>query len=498
MKRALRILVLAAGLAALAEPARAQQLLQFHLAPDTAVGVVAGDTTDLPLIWNSGYQMLYGRFTIHFDPAKMDVVGLRANTFSGAALTPLGPGAVQVAGTGFVSGYGTIMVWLRVVLQTGVTDGAYVWVNPDSVNVQFIGNATREYGSGIGVVCHATSRYGDVDGDARVDSRDALITLSAAVGLPVTGFALANGDVDGDGLANSRDALMMLSYTVQLPIYTANRVASGIPDNCPGVSPPGETIVMMGSTPFGDSLFVLQAASTTPVSVPGVPALSSGEESHPRLAPNGTSIAFGCYDGNGPKICRIETDGSGFLQVTGGTDWGRYPDWDPTGTRIAYSTAPPYYVRTVNADGSQDSLVVGIPCCASVHAPWNRTGTQLAWAQSGGSPGLYVINRNGSGQTLIPTSPVSADGLSYPRWNVAGDSIGYTSSSYAYPGIWAAPLAGGPAGRIAPFYGIDRTFDWGQPGVLFWRGGLWLLTPSGILRRLTTNNYYYAAFRRNP
>jgi len=495
--------VLALALMGAAHPAAAQQMLQFHVAPDTAVGVVAGDTAELPLIWNSGYQMLYGRFTVHFDPAKMDVVGLRTNAFSGATLTPIGPGAVQVAGTGFVSGYNTVMLWLRVALQNGVPDGSYVWVNPDSVQVQFIGNATREYGSGIGVVCHATNRYGDVDGNARVDSRDALITLSAAVGLPVSGFNLPNGDVDGDGLANSRDALMMLSYAVQLPIYALNRVASGIPDNCPGFTPPGETMVMTAITTNGDSLYVLPAASTTPVNVP-VPALSSGEEGHPRLAPNGTSIAYGCYDGNGPKICRIETDGSGYQQLTFGSEWGRYPDWDPTGTKIAYSSAPSYWIRHMDADGTDDSLVVSIPCCASVHAPWNRTGTQLAWAQSGGSPGLWVINRNGSGQTLIPTTPVSADGLSYPRWNVAGDSIAYTSSSYAYPGIWAVPVAGGTSNKIAPFVGIDRTFDWGAPGVTFFVGspqsvrGLWLLTPSGVLRRLVAGTFINPAFRRNP
>jgi hypothetical protein len=440
--------------------------------------------------------MQYGRFTIRFDPAKIDVVGLRTDAFSGATLTPLGPGAVEVAGSGFVAGYNTLMFRLRVVLQSGVTDGAYVWVSPDSVNVQFIGDATLEYASGIGQVCHATDRYGDVDADGGVDSRDALITLSAAVGLPVSGFTLANGDVDADGLANSRDALMMLSYSIQLPIFTVNRVAVGIPDGCPGLTPPGETMVFRQGT-SGDTLVVLAAASTVPVMVPNVVSLSPGDEGHPRLAANGTSIVYGCYDGNGPKICRIETDGTGFQQLTGGTDWGRYPDWDPTGARIAYSTAPPYFVRTISATGTNDTILASIPCCAGAHFVWNRTGTLLAWGQTGPT-GLYTINRNGSGQTLVPTGAVAATGLSYPRWNAAGDSIAYGSGSSAYPGIWAVPATGGVARKIAPFAGIDRTFDWGPPGVVFWRSGLWLLTPTGILRRLTASNYYLPAFRRNP
>jgi hypothetical protein len=70
-----------------------------------------------------------------------------------------------------------------------------------------------------GLYCPAVGRWGDLDGDGRANSRDALAILSAIVGLPLDStFARSLGDVDGDGLVNSRDALITLSYAVGLEI----------------------------------------------------------------------------------------------------------------------------------------------------------------------------------------------------------------------------------------------------------------------------------------
>jgi hypothetical protein len=59
------------------------------------------------------------------------------------------------------------------------------------------------------------SALGGVNGDGVVNSTDALIILSADVGINTSQFCPMNcGDVNGDGFVNSTDALVILSYDV--------------------------------------------------------------------------------------------------------------------------------------------------------------------------------------------------------------------------------------------------------------------------------------------
>ena len=64
-----------------------------------------------------------------------------------------------------------------------------------------------------------TSVLGDVNGDGNADSADALIILSADVGLDTSAFCPMNcGDVNEDGYVNSVDGLIVLSFNVGLPV----------------------------------------------------------------------------------------------------------------------------------------------------------------------------------------------------------------------------------------------------------------------------------------
>lgn len=71
-----------------------------------------------------------------------------------------------------------------------------------------------------GTFCRSRGLWGDVDGDGKSDSRDALEILTSVVGLPIdtTKITIALGDVDGDGRIDSRDALIILTYAVGLPV----------------------------------------------------------------------------------------------------------------------------------------------------------------------------------------------------------------------------------------------------------------------------------------
>jgi hypothetical protein len=64
-----------------------------------------------------------------------------------------------------------------------------------------------------------TGQLGNANGDGAVNSTDALIILSADVGINTSTFCPMNcGDVNADGLVNSTDALIILSYDVGIPV----------------------------------------------------------------------------------------------------------------------------------------------------------------------------------------------------------------------------------------------------------------------------------------
>ena len=80
-----------------------------------------------------------------------------------------------------------------------------------------------------GFFCPARGMFGDVDKDGSINSRDALIALSNAVGLDVGAFDVTLGDVDANGATNARDALIILSSAVGLPVtsFQVGRLAGG-------------------------------------------------------------------------------------------------------------------------------------------------------------------------------------------------------------------------------------------------------------------------------
>lgn len=90
-----------------------------------------------------------------------------------------------------------------------------------------------------GQICAASGLFGDVNDDGSILSNDALLVVTAAVGLPIAPFTLANADVDGDGDSDTRDALGILSAAVGLPSF-ARVGTSNAP--CGGAS--AETLVL--------------------------------------------------------------------------------------------------------------------------------------------------------------------------------------------------------------------------------------------------------------
>jgi hypothetical protein len=382
-----------------------------------------------------------------------------------------------------------------------------MWVRVDSLaspsyqNIAAVSGGARSI---VAQVCHATNTWGDVDGNGRVDSRDALITLSAAVGLPVSGFNLGFGDVDEDGLINSRDALMMLSSSIALPISVTNRIGVAIPDACPGVTAPGETVVFQRSLTSGGGLFRLDSLSTVPVQLTTNPY-----DVWPRLNAAGTSVAFQCLDQlSYNQICLADRAGANRDTVTAsGTGIHHFaPDWSPSGTQLAYAQMNgwPPILFTMDPSGANQFQVGAVPLQASMVA-WSHNAGRLAYVDVN----TYAV----STVTMDTTHTVLAlgpTGTSMTRWSPGDTAVAYQPYYYGYlTPIWSVPSTGGTPAPLVTIADI-QDFDWGPSGVVFTMalpGGnpsLWLLKggPSGMLVRLTSpaasEQDRQASLRRSP
>ena len=517
MKRALAVLTIVVGLGLAAGSAQAQVVLSFGQPSDTAIAVVPGSMSAVdvqvgnlpynyagcyyaPLYLYSYYCLTSATVTIGFDPAKVDSVAVEAIYPGLATVSGSSPGAglFTVVASGAVGGFQVTAFRLRVRLAAGVTDGAYLWMHADSLYSASIPVTTGAVAR-IGTLCHASHVFGDVDGNGQVDARDALITLSAAVGLPVAGgFNLAYGDVDGDGLANSRDALMMLTFAVGNQVYSPgplNRVGAAIADACPGLTAPGETVVFKRSLVSGGGIFRLDPASTTAMQVTADPL-----NAWPRLNAGNTTVAFECN----PNICLSAPDGSNPRTLS--IAWGRSsPDWSPDGTKLAlvqlvYPWMPTIY--TIDTLGvAQDSI--GYGTVSPRRVAWSHDGTRIAYQDS--LSGSVSTVPAAVPYTVVPLVPSA--GADLARWS-PGDSV------VAYTTVGLAPILGVAAGGGTPralvtFPGTGA-FDWGPAGLIFSMPdshgvqSLWLLQggPSGPLVRLTNPGSGQAddqpSFRRNP
>jgi hypothetical protein len=330
-------------------------------------------------------------------------------------------------------------------------------VRGDSVTVQSYGSQ-RVRGS-IGQVCHATSLWGDVDASGTVDSRDALIALSAAVGLPVTGFNLAMADVDEDGLTSSRDALMMLSWSIALAINATNRVAVAQADACPGLTAPGDTVVFERS-PAG--LFAQGGTAVAPAAIPGATNIGT-PEAKARLAVDGRSVVYVCPGHGGQQICRVDADTGGVVILTDDTlATDGSPDWSPAGDSIIYLKNQQVWKMTVNGTGWAMVPGGGNGINGAQQVRWGRDPNKLAYVGSAGQ--LHTTAGNGSSDVTVTTTGITS-GIQTVTWSPAGDSLLFTVSGDTR--LWVVPAAGGTPGIVLGLDGSLLGADWGTQGIVF-------------------------------
>ena len=221
-----------------APAARGQQAL-VGMYPAT-VGLDSGQQATIPLVVDmraipasdlGAYQLV-----VSWNPAVLRYVRTAGGAFGtptvneGSAAT----GTLTLAGTS-VAGFGGLFSVAQLTFEMLVPSGS----SPVSVaspeltaSVSF---ATIPVTAVPGSVCTTSGTWGDVDHDGQILSNDALLVVTAAVGLSIAPYTLINADVDADGDTDTRDALIILSSAVGLST-TGFRVGTANGSGCGGAA----------------------------------------------------------------------------------------------------------------------------------------------------------------------------------------------------------------------------------------------------------------------
>lgn len=231
-------------LALIVAPATLQGQALVGMYP-TGVGLDSGRRATVPIVISAGGASVGAyQLQVTWDSALVQFISAAPGAFGAPTVNaPAGStGSLMLAGANPTGVTGVFSIAeLTFEKRTGTGSSPVTVVSPAlTAAVTFVSIAAT---GTSGTICASSGAYGDVNRDGSILSNDALLVVTAAVGLPIAPFTLVNADVDADGDTDTRDALGILSSAVGLPSFA--RVGQ---PNAPCAGAPATTLALTPGT----------------------------------------------------------------------------------------------------------------------------------------------------------------------------------------------------------------------------------------------------------
>lgn len=173
-------------------------------------------------------------------------------------------------------------------------------------------------------------------------------------------------------------------------------------------------------------------------------------------------IAFTFYRDSNFDIFSVGADGSGLSRLTNNPAVDQQPDWSPDGSQIAFISfrGGDAAIYVMNADGSCQTLLEPFP--GSEYPVWSPDGKRIAFRSSSTSnPGLFVINREGDGLTRLTDYDVWD---SKPDWSPDGSQIAFLSEHTGDINVYVVSAKGGSPVNLTHDTFRDASPTWSPDG----------------------------------
>ena len=212
-------------------------------------------------------------------------------------------------------------------------------------------------------------------------------------------------------------------------------------DSEPAFSSDGTKIAFVSDRDGNAEIYVMDAAPESDTNNPQRLTNDPGNDNDPTFSADGSRIAFTSDRDGNAEIYVMDANGSTPTRLTDNTVTDSKPSFSPDEVKIAFASNGEVYV--MNQDGSEQTNLTNNANANDSAPAFSPDGTKIAFKSSWGGNvwgacpggyvcggigslgdgGIYVMNADGSGQTLL-SYPLDYYGLTVfddrPDWGVRG------------------------------------------------------------------------------